>query len=142
MELTQLGAVGELVGGVAVLVTLIYLAVQVRHARDQVNEQSVSTALETMQEAFDPVYEGTHASVFRRGLEGEALADADETFIFGLLMTRIATGAMSCARTDDPVCRDYLDTVQERVFSQPGAQRWLDTLPPASPLRRAVTGDH
>ncbi len=33
MNIMELGAIGELVGGLAVLVTLVYLAVQVRHTR-------------------------------------------------------------------------------------------------------------
>ena len=78
MDLIELGAIGELVGGVAVLATLVYLAVQVRHARAQVTEQSVATALETMQEAFDPIYEGDHLAVFRRGLNGEPFENEDD----------------------------------------------------------------
>ncbi len=34
MDLTQLANLGEFIGGVAVLVTLIYLAVQLRHPRE------------------------------------------------------------------------------------------------------------
>lgn len=34
MDIIELGAIGELVGGVAVFVTLVYLAVQVRHGRN------------------------------------------------------------------------------------------------------------
>ncbi len=33
MDLTQLANLGEFIGGVAVLVTLIYLAIQLRRAR-------------------------------------------------------------------------------------------------------------
>ena len=33
MDILELGAIGELVGGAAVLVTLIYLAVQLRRTR-------------------------------------------------------------------------------------------------------------
>ena len=32
MDILELGAIGELVGGVAVLATLLYLALQVRHS--------------------------------------------------------------------------------------------------------------
>ena len=38
MSWEALGAIGELVGAVAVLITLIYLAVQVRHGRDLLEE--------------------------------------------------------------------------------------------------------
>jgi len=40
MDIMELGAIGELVGGVAVIVTLIYLALQVRH-NTRVAESSV-----------------------------------------------------------------------------------------------------
>ena len=35
MDLTQLANLGEFIGGVAVLVTLVYLAIQVRHGRNE-----------------------------------------------------------------------------------------------------------
>ncbi len=40
MTIAELGSIGELVGGIAVLVTLIYLAIQVRHS----NQISLSQA--------------------------------------------------------------------------------------------------
>ena len=36
MTITELGAVGEFVGSIAVLITLIYLAIQVRQTKGQV----------------------------------------------------------------------------------------------------------
>ena len=138
MNLDQLANLGEFIGGIAVLVTLIYLAVQVKHTRNQVNEQGVGTALETMQVAFDPVYEGDNLSIFRRGVTGADLQNEDEAFLFGLLMTRIVTGAMSCSRTEDPTCDEYLAMVKERVFDLPGARAWIAELPTESVIRRAV----
>lgn len=44
MQLSQLGALGEFMGGVAVLVTLVYLAVQIRQSR-KLAETSVHVAL-------------------------------------------------------------------------------------------------
>ncbi len=40
MDIMELGAIGELVGGVAVLVTLVYLAVQVRQGRRDLRLQA------------------------------------------------------------------------------------------------------
>ena len=42
MDLMELGAIGELVGGVAVLITLIYLALQVRHG-NEIAQDNAST---------------------------------------------------------------------------------------------------
>ncbi len=47
MDLTQLANLGEFIGGVAVLVTLIYLATQVRQSTaevGQVTRRSLSTS--------------------------------------------------------------------------------------------------
>ena len=47
MDIMELGAIGELVGGAAVLVTLIYLALQVRNSAQ---EQRVSSMREATRE--------------------------------------------------------------------------------------------
>ncbi len=47
MDIMELGAIGELVGGVAVLVTLVYLALQVRSGA---REQKVSSVREATRE--------------------------------------------------------------------------------------------
>ena len=39
MTLTELGALGELIGAIAVVVTLVYLSIQVRHSRELLEAQ-------------------------------------------------------------------------------------------------------
>ena len=51
MDLTQLGNLGEFIGGVAVLVTLIYLAVQVR----QSNQLAFLSATHSMQDSYNHI---------------------------------------------------------------------------------------
>ncbi len=55
MDLTQLANLGEFIGGVAVLVTLIYLAVQVRQgnrlARAQVHQETARMSSELAAQA-------------------------------------------------------------------------------------------
>ena len=55
MDLTQLANLGEFIGGVAVLVTLIYLAAQVRQstrAQEQANELAKADAIHKSTTAF------------------------------------------------------------------------------------------
>jgi hypothetical protein len=99
MDLTQLANLGEFVGGIAVSTTLVYVAVQARHARRQLKEQSVSSVMETLMTSFVPVYFEATAPVFRRGLYGEELTDPDDQYVFYLLMHRQAAGLLMCART-------------------------------------------
>ena len=48
MDIMELGAIGELVGGVAVLVTLVYLAVQVRHGAKATRYATTQNLVATM----------------------------------------------------------------------------------------------
>lgn len=43
MEIQELGALGELVGGVAVIATLVYLAIQTRHSANEARRLSVNS---------------------------------------------------------------------------------------------------
>ena len=45
MDIMELGAIGELVGGVAVLVTLIYLAVQIRQGNERAKRETIGRDL-------------------------------------------------------------------------------------------------
>lgn len=58
MDLNQLANLGEFVGGVAVLVTLVYLALQMRQA----NRQAAANIQFTMMAAFNSIHENLLAS--------------------------------------------------------------------------------
>ena len=137
MDIMELGAIGELVGGVAVLVTLIYLAVQMRDARRLLDEQSVATGAATLYTAFDPVYRAGNAPIFRRGIQGDPLNDPDEAYIFEMLMYRQAGAVTMLARAGGTVGQQNLSGLNDLVFERPGAARWLRSLP-EGPFKASV----
>ncbi len=137
MDLTQLANLGEFIGGVAVLATLIYLAVQVRDTRRQLDEQSVATGMASVMTAFDPVYQAGNAPIFRRGIEGEPLSDPDEAYIFHMLMYRQASAVAVMARTTSSVGKPLVSGLNDLVFEYPGAARWLRSLP-EGPFKASV----
>ena len=53
MDLEALGNLGDFVGGIAVIVTLIYLALQVRQNNRQLHENAAATRAATVQSAND-----------------------------------------------------------------------------------------
>ncbi len=68
MDLTQLANLGEFVGGAAVLVTLVYLAVQIRQTKDlAVLESARSTSKDYTAFLFQ-LMNPDHMELFRRGL--------------------------------------------------------------------------
>ena len=58
-----LANLGEFIGGVAVLVTLIYLAIQVRSTRAQIQYRGSTDLVERIYQAYAPVYEGRNAEI-------------------------------------------------------------------------------
>ncbi len=129
MDLTQLANLGEFIGGIAVLVTLVYLAVQMRDTRRQLDEQSVATGAASAMSAFDPVCQARNAAVFRKGIQGEPLGDPDEEFVFRLLMYRQATAVGMLSRTESAVGDQIVSGLNDLVFAQPGASEWLGSIP-------------
>lgn len=87
MDIAELGAVGELVGGIAVLVTLVYLAIQVRQNTMQNRSQNSSDLRATIMSGFDPIYQ--HPDVFFRSARGASDLSDDERELFALMFTRI-----------------------------------------------------
>ncbi len=86
MDLTQLANLGEFIGGVAVLVTLIYLAVQVRHVR----QMSVVAAADKNADLWFDVCNSVleNYELWCRGSIGEGLS-AKESMKFSFLMAEV-----------------------------------------------------
>ena len=87
MNITEIGAVGEMIGGVGVIVTLLYLAAQIRQSTKQQRFSSSATLWEGLNQAYDPAYYNNNMPVYRKGLADEPL-DADEYMTFAFLSFR------------------------------------------------------
>jgi hypothetical protein len=131
MDLTQLANLGEFIGGVAVLVTLVYLAVQVRSARDDLRYRGATDVIDRTYQAYSPVYEGRNAEILWNGLSGTGTLSDTDAFVFDLLMRRHA-GALSEAMRDleagviSPELIDFLGAHYRRVLtSRPGGIKWF-----------------
>jgi hypothetical protein len=81
MDLNELGAIGELIGGVGVIVTFLYLAIQIRQNTQQLKFTSSTALWEGLSTAYDPAYIGNNMGIFRKRLAGEPL-DPEENMTF------------------------------------------------------------
>jgi len=90
MGIMELGAIGELVGGVAVIATLIYLALQVRQNSDAIrrsNDYAQASSIQDSNSLYVRVFsqlsqDAELASIYHRATTGEPL-DEVETTRFG-----------------------------------------------------------
>lgn len=104
MDLAQLANLGEFIGGVAVLVTLIYLAAQVRHSADvqrQANELAKADALYKSVTTYSTMRQmlinGEMNALWFKAVHDEDLTPVEEQRLFVVLQefTYSALAALS-----------------------------------------------
>jgi hypothetical protein len=71
MNWQAVGAIGEMIGGTGVIVTLLYLAVQVRHNTAEMRAAASESVAENLREWLLPMIRDPEISrIFRTGVEG------------------------------------------------------------------------
>ena len=102
MGIMELGAIGELVSGVAVVATLIYLSVQIRQARHEAGLEGIRARADTAMAVLRPFIEGD---------QGDWGLDDEETVRFGTW------------------CHTWMQAQQARFFTLPaGTNESQETL--------------
>lgn len=108
METIQmLGSIGEFVGAIGVVVTLVYLSIQVRHSREamEANTKSMDESRRAM------VAQSTQARSFRRADRAERLAESGH-------IARIRVQLDEAGYPDDPSSVERLDPVDRLRMRQ------------------------
>ncbi len=91
MDIMELGAIGELVGGVAVIASLIYVGLQVRQSNAINRAESVRSFVRDYNAYLYKILD--NESVFRGGTaDFDALSSADQTKLHLLLLSQFMLG--------------------------------------------------
>ena len=114
MTIQEMGAVGEMIGGIAVIFTLIYLALQIRQANSiagwQAHRAAVSSNLEVMSTI---ITDEDTARIYREGLLSlESLTPTDKIRLNQILIELVLN------------FKDTLDAYDRGLFDQPTYQAW------------------
>ncbi len=142
MNWDAVGAVGELVGAAAVLVTLVYLAIQVRQTSLQVRLGSAINLNNLVNQAFDPIYNNDrNIRIWTHGISSpETLNDEDQA-VSSLFMARLVNVLLTGLAHDDHAilesdsARRYVGSLKS-ILESPGGRYWLSELGGASQLSR------
>ena len=90
MNWEAIGAVGETVGALAVLVTLVYLAMQIRQNTKAVQAAAVDSANSQVSKIREVIFaDADVANMYRRGNEDPASLSEDDTIRYRLLIHNI-----------------------------------------------------
>ena len=139
METIQmLGSLGEFLGSIAVLATLIYLTIQVRHSRDAMEENSrlargavLATTFEHLSQFRGHIIDNAEvARIWREGCGGEEPNEDDRTR-FESLREELAFGLNSVwgqavAAGNEDLVKATPRILATRVHANPGLRGYWD----------------
>ena len=117
MDIQDWGALGEVLGAIGVVVTLIYLARQIRE--------------NSRHEAWDPIYSNDrNIRVWTTGLRSPGDLDEEDLALFHLFMTRIVNVLATAVAQHryDVLTADEFRKYAARansLLSSPGGEHWL-----------------
>jgi hypothetical protein len=136
MPIEELGAWGELLGGIAGIVaaigvmgTLLYLAVQVKANTAQVELARTSTMTASSRQAMEQLVQPGASEVFIAGCEDfESLNDADK-FRFHVLINTVLDDNLVYLEMGDVADHAHIHRWLADLFAGPGVQQWWERNP-------------
>lgn len=133
MDIMELGAVGELVGGVAVVATLIYLALQVRQGANAATSSAMGSWLSDYNYvAMELVKDEGFTEIVRHGLSDfEKLSGNEQMRIHGWMTTHILNAQNLFLElkegTTHPRLAQPTLAFNSRMLKTPGGRLWWDS---------------
>lgn len=159
MNWEAVGAIGEIVGAIAVIATLIYLAIQIRDSAQASRSAAVTDATGGIQAWYQELGSNPQAAeLFLHGMSNPDALSQQDQFQFLMLVHGIFLGFqrsyfLSQAGTLDVGLRDSIGTAvhavnhlpgihfywrQRKVFFQPEFVAWVEDLLSRKPLSEMV----
>ncbi len=145
MTLQDLGSVGEFVAAIATLITLIYLAVQIRRNTKSVRSSTYQAVLDSSRSDTELLLAHPHLErIYRLGRRDPTALTSEERPTFRMLLGQLLLNyeIMFLQRQQGLIDEEFWRGRQEglrALFSQPGVRHWWAGASPL--LRRYYTGE-
>ncbi len=144
MDLAQLANLGEFIGGVAVLVTLIYLALQIRQSNQNDRLDALQKGLVNYSNHSAIVARDENVGAFVKGLNAYESLGPEERVKFNMCVTGyLNVVEMTKAHTETGKLNEVIDAVDPyfgpRLFAYPGFRDWWSHTKKAGFLPETVT---
>ena len=130
MNWEAIGAIGEVIGGLVVIISLLYLARQMRQSTDQTKMQSSQAVDNSNMLAFDPIYIPENSVIWTKGhADPNALTD-HERHMFGMFMARLMGASFNTTSSHyargmyDEELYKNVSAYFRTVVSTPGGSQW------------------
>jgi hypothetical protein len=131
MNWDAIGAIGEIIGAVAVVVTLVYVAHQIRENSRQLKLVSLTDTFSVLAEAFNPILNNEHnLRVWTTGLEDPSTLEKTDLEAFYLFATRVMAAIETVVEhyelgtIDDERFTNHMNFGRS-ILASPGGAKWL-----------------
>ncbi len=134
MNIMELGAIGELVGGVAVIGSLIYLGLQVRQSNRLTRAETAQAFVHAYnRDVLSPLQDPAVAKTFRRGMNDFESLNQEEQIAFHVQFTKIFFLGHTdfILRRHGLIEEDIAAAMQGydvAIFKSPGAAQWWNRM--------------
>ncbi|MGR9090579.1 MAG: hypothetical protein ACU85U_08375 [Gammaproteobacteria bacterium] len=132
MNWDAIGAIGELVGAVAVFVSIIYLAIQVRHNSTDVRSGGYQSAAQSAIQIIENFVENPERRhIFQAALESYDDLDKDDEFVARMMFFQLIAYYEACyyQYVEGVVAEEVWDGRKRMMikwFQLPGFSSWWD----------------
>ena len=125
MTIQDLGSIGELVAGIATVITLAYLAVQIRHSNRIARLNAIQAVGEsvtgiTAEVARDPEF----FRVWRAVFDSSADASDEDRERVAFILHQVFVAFANADRFGDPSLRRLVRPVHDKYLRAPFVQEW------------------
>ena len=135
MNWDAIGAIGEVVGAIAVIVTIAYLARQVRENSKQMRVGSLIALNHLVNEGFDPIYNDDRSiRIWTQGHAAPEELDAEDEAVFSLYMSRLVVVMQTALSHGDYGVELHPDDVDrylgslKGILESPGGRAWRERM--------------
>ncbi len=129
MSLQDWAAIAEIVGAVAVIITLIYLSIQVRHNTKAIQGQTISDVTRNVHEHANMVLQGQDVAAALKKFASDKSLDPDDAILIDFLLTAVFVASQNeyfqwkQGLLDESVFRS-LHHVIYTLLESPNGQYW------------------
>ncbi len=147
MTIQDLGSIGEFVAAIATVVTLAYLAVQIRQNTKQARLTAMRELVASVQDGFAPLYNPGYARVFRLGRHHPDQLDKEEQAAFHMLLDRQMYNFQNLVyqyesgSVDEEIFQSTLSTFRRMLSTAGGAAWWREHSSHVTPTTRRYFED-
>ena len=134
MSIGELASWAEILGGVAVVVSLVYLAIQIRGNSKQAKLNSAISLNHLINEAFDPIYNNDrNISIWTVGISDPFSLNDQDQAIFSLFVARLVNVLLTAFMHKDhnvletETAKRYVGSLKS-ILDSPGGKYWISEM--------------